>query len=43
MWALNENGAKLDGIELRANAVVRSGYNKPSLVAGEEYTPRKGY
>ncbi|KAB8221838.1 beta-galactosidase, domain 2-domain-containing protein [Aspergillus novoparasiticus] len=41
-WTLEENGAKLDGIELQSKAVVQSGYRKPALVAGQTYSPREG-
>ncbi|KAK6813900.1 hypothetical protein RU639_010546 [Aspergillus parasiticus] len=41
-WALEENGAKLDGIELQSKAVVQSGYRKPALVAGQTYSHREG-
>ncbi|PYH31773.1 glycoside hydrolase family 35 protein [Aspergillus neoniger CBS 115656] len=42
IWAMDENSYKLDGLRLQANAVVQSGYRKPSLVKGEVYKKRAG-
>ncbi|GAQ42660.1 hypothetical protein AtubIFM55763_008264 [Aspergillus tubingensis] len=42
IWAMDENSFKLDGLRLQANAVVQSGYRKPSLVDGEVYKERAG-
>ncbi|KAL7652749.1 hypothetical protein ACMYSQ_010009 [Aspergillus niger] len=40
IWAMDEKSFKLDGLRLQANAVVQSGYRKPSLVKGEVYKER---
>lgn len=40
IWAMDEKSFKLDGLRLQANAVVQSGYRKPSLVTGEVYRER---
>lgn len=37
---MDEKSFKLDGLRLQANAVVQSGYRKPSLVKGEVYKER---
>lgn len=42
IWAMDESSFKLDGLQLQANAVLQSGYRKPSLVEGEVYKERAG-
>ncbi|RAH56230.1 beta-galactosidase [Aspergillus piperis CBS 112811] len=42
IWAMDESSFKLDGLRLQANAVLQSGYRKPSLVKGEAYKERAG-
>ncbi|RAK88787.1 beta-galactosidase [Aspergillus costaricaensis CBS 115574] len=42
IWAMDESSFKLDGLRLQANAVLQSGYRKPSLVEGEVYKERAG-
>ncbi|PYH98013.1 hypothetical protein BO71DRAFT_416628 [Aspergillus ellipticus CBS 707.79] len=40
LWAMDEESFRLEGLKLQANAVVQSGYRKPRLVEGEQYTER---
>ncbi|KAI9930751.1 hypothetical protein MW887_011508 [Aspergillus wentii] len=40
LWALDGKGAKLDGIQLKNSAIIQSGYKKPEIVVGSEYTAR---
>ncbi|OJZ84692.1 glycoside hydrolase family 35 protein [Aspergillus luchuensis CBS 106.47] len=42
IWAMDESSFKLNGLRLQANAVLQSGYHKPSLVKGEAYKERAG-
>lgn len=37
LWAQQEEGAKLEGLELVADAVIQSGYQKPKLSWVDEF------
>ncbi|KAH7409514.1 glycoside hydrolase superfamily [Cadophora sp. MPI-SDFR-AT-0126] len=41
-WSLQSEGAKLDCLKLKNNAVVKTGYAAPRSVLGENYLPREG-
>ena len=42
LWSLDATGAKLAGLKLQADAVIKSGYSKPALVEGETWQQREG-
>jgi beta-galactosidase len=42
LWALDEDGAKLGGLELVPMMPVLSGYQKPAQVPQPAWTPRPG-
>ncbi|KAL5318830.1 hypothetical protein ACEPPN_013897 [Leptodophora sp. 'Broadleaf-Isolate-01'] len=40
-WSLQSKGAKLDGVKLKNNAIVKTGYAAPKMVLGAKYVPRE--
>jgi hypothetical protein len=42
LWAQQEGGAKLDGLELVADAGIQSGYQSPSLSWSDAWSQREG-
>jgi hypothetical protein len=42
LWAQQEGGAKLDGLELVADAVIQSGYQRPRLSWSDVWRQREG-
>ncbi|KAF2496105.1 hypothetical protein BU16DRAFT_560944 [Lophium mytilinum] len=42
LWALEEGGAKVEGLELVVDAVVQTGYGEVETVEGDVWTKRKG-
>lgn len=41
LWSMEAGPAKLDGIQLEADAVLQSAYVKPSVVEAEGYSKRE--
>jgi beta-galactosidase len=40
LWPHETGPVKLEGLNLEVDAVIKSGYRKPSFVKGESYTKR---
>lgn len=40
LWSQDDKSVKLDGLKLEVDAVIQSGYKRPSLVKGENYIRR---
>lgn len=40
VWSMEADTFQLAGLELKADAVIQSGYRKPGLVHGSKYTQR---
>ncbi|KAH7111200.1 beta-galactosidase [Dactylonectria macrodidyma] len=43
LWSMDGGEVKLDGLTLKANAVIQSAYKKPDLVRGQPYSRRHSY
>ncbi|KAL4787125.1 beta-galactosidase [Aspergillus varians] len=42
VWSMEPGTVKLDGIQLEADAVLQSAYQKPEFVAADDYSKREG-
>lgn len=42
LWALDADGAKVNGFELKPSSTILSGYQKPASVPQPAWTPRPG-
>lgn len=40
LWSQESRPVKLEGLKLDIDAIIQSGYRKPTFVDGEEYTKR---